>query len=174
MTTRTRGLAPVPNEVRTTTCTLTLRDVGLSGSGPCSGRRRAPVRIEYRMSGRRAPAYHGRHCATFGVRQPRTDRTRASTAKSTGASTAGGPALKGLHGRGSLCCSRPPTLSDPRSGLRTGGSQDPGRLGPVPGAQPWSKGRPDVYTRLDEFTYRYAIGTFESELTWTTMGLVPT
>jgi uncharacterized protein len=153
-------------------CTLTVRDAGLSLVGTVLGADGGvPVRIEYRVLAdghglTRAANIRSLHGFTSGV------MTLARDAR--GGWTIGGipaPALKGCTDLDLGCSPSTNTLPIRRLRLGIGASATiqaawvrfP-ELTVVKAAQ--------TYTRLDEFTYRYASGTFEAELTVDDEGMV--
>jgi hypothetical protein len=153
-------------------CTLTLRDGGLSLVGTVLGAEGGlPIRIEYRVLADGAGSTTAVH-----VRDLRGFETRTITLErdSKGNWTVDGvksPALKGCIDIDLGCSPSTNTLPIRRLRLATGASKTiqaawirfP-ELTVVKAAQ--------VYTRLDEWTYRYASGDFEAELTVDDEGLV--
>jgi len=153
-------------------CTLTVRDGGLSLVGTVLGSEGGtPVRIEYRVladgSGM-TTATHVRDLRGFETRTMVLERSPK------GQWTVDGTVEKALKGCTDidLGCS-PSTNTLPIRRLRLG----VGSSHKIQAA--WLR-FPDftivkaaqTYTRLDEFTYRYASGTFEAELTVDDDGLV--
>jgi hypothetical protein len=153
-------------------CTLTLRDNGYSLVGTVLGAEGSlPVRIEYQVLVDRAgvtTAAHVRDLRGFETRTVALERS------AKGAWTVNGAAARGLKGCTDVdlgCSPSTNTLPIRRLRLAIGASQTiqaawlrfP-ELEVVKAAQ--------TYTRLDEFTYRYASGTFEAELTVDDDGLV--
>lgn len=153
-------------------CTLTQRDTGLSLVGTVLGAEDgAPVRIEYRVltdADGLTTAAHVRDLRGF------EQRTLTLERDAKGNWTVDGAKVRGLKGCTDVdlgCSPSTNTLPIRRLGLGTGASQTikaawirfPG-LTIVKAAQ--------TYTRLDEFTYRYASGTFEADLTVDDDGLV--
>ncbi len=153
-------------------CTLTLRDTGLSLVGTVLGAEGGlPVRIEYRVLADRAgmtSAVHVRDLRGFETRTIALERT------AKGAWTVNGAKAPGLRGCTDVdlgCSPSTNTLPIRRLRLAIDASQT------IQAA--WVT-FPDLvvakaaqtYTRLDEFTYRYASGTFEAELTVDDDGLV--
>jgi hypothetical protein len=147
-------------------CTMTVRDGGLSLIGTVLGADRAgtPLRTEYRVFADGTgltTAVHVRDLQGF------AQRTVALTRDAKGAWTVDGfpdRELKGCTDVG-LGCS-PATITLPIRRLRLGiGAAHTVRVAlvrlpelvVVPAAQ--------TYTRLDEFTYRYADGDVEAEIT---------
>jgi hypothetical protein len=153
-------------------CTLTLRDSGLSLVGTVLGADAGqPVRVEYRVLADRAgmtTAAHVRDLRGFET------RTMALERSAKGSWTVDGAAARALRGCTDIdlgCSPSTNTLPVRRLRLAIGASQTiqtawvrfP-ELAVVKAAQ--------TYSRLDEFTYRYASGTFEGELTVDDDGLV--
>jgi uncharacterized protein len=153
-------------------CTASIRDSGLSLVGTVIGAEAArPVRVEYRVltdSKGLTTAAHVRDLRGF------EQRTLALTRDAKGAWTIGGKAARALKGCTDVdlgCSPSTNTLPIRRLRMAVGGSQViqaawirfP-ELTVVKSAQ--------TYTRLDEFTYRYASGTFEAELVVDDEGLV--
>ncbi len=153
-------------------CTLTLRDTGLSLVGTVLGAEGGlPVRIEYRVLTDRAgmtTAVHVRDLRGFET------RTIALERNAKGSWTADGAAARGLKGCTDIdlgCSPSTNTLPIRRLRLAIGTSQT------IQAA--WVR-FPDLtvikaaqtYTRIDEFTYRYASATFEADLTVDDDGLV--
>lgn len=153
-------------------CTLTVRDAGLSLVGTVLGAEDGvPVRIEYRVladGAGRTSAVHVRNLRGF------DQRTLALARDARGNWTLDGVAARALRGCTDvdLGCS-PATNTLPIRRLRLG-------VGASTTIQAAWVRFPDLsvvkaaqtYTRLDEFTYRYASGTFEGELTVDDEGLV--
>jgi uncharacterized protein len=153
-------------------CTLTIRDGGLSLVGTVLGAEAGrPVRVEYRVLADAAgltTAVHVRDLRGFDV------RTIALERDAKGNWTVDGAKVRGLKGCTDVdlgCSPSTNTLPIRRLGLGTGASRTiqaawirfP-ELKIVKAAQ--------TYTRLEEFTYRYASGTFEADLTVDDDGLV--
>ncbi len=153
-------------------CTLTLRDGGLSLVGTVIGAENGlPVRIEYRVLADRTgmtTAAHVRDLRGFETRTISLERN------AKGSWIADGGAARSLKGATDVdlgCSPSTNTLPIRRLRLAIGASQT------IQAA--WVR-FPDLtvvkaaqtYTRLDEFTYRYASGTFEAELTVDDDGLV--
>ena len=153
-------------------CTLTLRGGGLSLVGTVLGAEAGrPVRVEYRVLADAAgltTAVHVRDLRGFEV------RTMALERDAKGNWTVDGAKVRGLKGCTDVdlgCSPSTNTLPIRRLGLAAGASRTiqaawirfP-ELAIVKAAQ--------TYTRLDEFTYRYASGTFEADLTVDDDGLV--
>jgi hypothetical protein len=147
-------------------CTMTIRDGGLSLIGTVLGADSVgtPLRTEYRVladgSGL-TTAVHVRDLAGF------AQRTVALTRDAKSAWTVDGQPVRELKGCTDVdlgCSPATNTLPIRRLRLAIGSSHTIKAawvrfpdLVVVPAAQ--------TYTRLDEFTYRYASGTFEAELT---------
>jgi hypothetical protein len=147
-------------------CTMTIRDGGLSLIGTVLGADSTgtPVRTEYRVladgSGL-TTAVHVRDLAGF------AQRTVALTRDAKSAWTVDGQPVRELKGCTDVdlgCSPATNTLPIRRLRLAIGSSHTIKAawvrfpdLVVVPAAQ--------TYTRLDEFTYRYASGTFEAEIT---------
>jgi len=153
-------------------CTLTVRDNGYSLVGTVLGADSgAPLRVEYQVLVDRAgltTAAHVRELRGF------TTRTLAIERSAKGAWTVDGAASRALKGCTDIDLGISPstnTLPIRRLNLAVGAAQTiqaawvrfP-ELVVVKTAQ--------TYSRLDEFTYRYASGTFEAELTVDDDGLV--
>jgi hypothetical protein len=153
-------------------CTLTLRDSGLSLVGTVLGADAGqPVRIEYRVLADRAgmtTAVHVRDLRGFET------RTIALERSTKGSWTVDGAAARALRGCTDIdlgCSPSTNTLPIRRLRLAIGASHTIQAawvrfpdLAVVKAAQ--------TYSRLDEFSYRYASGTFEGELTVDDDGLV--
>ena len=153
-------------------CTLSVRDSGLSLIGTVLGAERGePIRIEYRVLA------DGRGLTTAAhVRQLRgfDERTVVLMRDPKGAWTVDGarvPKLKGCTDVDLGCSPSTNTLPIRRLRLGVGDSKTINaawvrfpELEVVKAAQ--------TYTRLDDYTYRYASGTFEAELTVDHEGLV--
>jgi hypothetical protein len=153
-------------------CTLTIRDGGLSLVGTVLGAEAGvPVRIEYRVLADGAgmtTAAHVRDLRGF------EQRTIAFERDAKGNWSVDGMVVKALKGCTDidLGCS-PSTNTLPIRRLRLG-------VGASKTIQAAWLTFPDLvvvkaaqkYTRLDEFTYRYASGTFEAELVVDDDGLV--
>ena len=153
-------------------CTLSLRESGLSLVGTVVGAEGGlPVRIEYRVLADRAgmtTAAHVRDLRGFGT------RTIALERDAKGRWTVDGSVVRELKGCTDIdlgCSPSTNTLPIRRLRLAIGASHTiqaawvrfP-ELVVVKAAQ--------TYSRLDEFTYRYASGTFAAELTIDDDGLV--
>lgn len=153
-------------------CTLTLRDSGLSLVGTILGAEGGlPVRIEYRVLADGAgmtTAAHVRDLRGFETRTIGLERDGKGNWSVDGVRV---PALKGCPDVDLGCSPSTNTLPIRRLRLAVGASRTiqaawvlfP-ELTVVKAAQ--------TYTRLDEFTYRYASGDFEAELTVDDDGLV--
>jgi uncharacterized protein len=153
-------------------CTLTVRDNGLSLVGTVLGAEEGrPVRVEYRVLADRAgltTAAHVRDLRGFETRTIALERDAKERWTVDGAAKR---ALKGCTDIDLGCSPSTNTLPIRRLRLGIGASHTiqaawvrfP-ELVVVKAAQ--------TYTRLDEFTYRYASGTFEAELTVDDDGLV--
>ena len=153
-------------------CAMTVRDTGLALVGTVLGAEdQVPVRVEYRVLADQAgltTAAHVRDLRGF------EQRTIALTRDAKGNWTVDGKAVRALKGCTDVdlgCSPSTNTLPIRRLGLGTGASRAiqaawirfP-ELTIVKAAQ--------TYTRLDEFTYHYASGTFEADLTVDDDGLV--
>jgi hypothetical protein len=153
-------------------CTLTVRDNGLSLVGTVLGAEEGrPVRVEYRVLADRAgltTAAHVRDLRGFETRTIVLERDAKERWTVDGIAKR---ALKGCTDIDLGCSPSTNTLPIRRVRLAIGASHTiqaawvrfP-ELVVVKAAQ--------TYTRLDEFTYRYASGTFEAELTVDDEGLV--
>ena len=153
-------------------CTLTLRDSGISLVGTVLGAEGGlPVRVEYRVLTDRNGVTTAAH-----VRDLRGFETRTKTLErnSKGSWTIDGSAARTLRGCSDVdlgCSPSTNTLPIRRLRLAIGASHTSQAawvrfpsLEVVKAAQ--------TYTRLDEFTYRYASGDFEAELNVDDDGLV--
>ncbi len=153
-------------------CTLTLRDSGLSLVGTVLGAEAgAPVRVEYRVLTDRAGMTTAVH-----VRDLRGFETRTITLErnAKGSWTVDGVAARGLKGCTDidLGCS-PSTNTLPIRRLRLGiGTSQTIQAAWVKFPELTVVKAAQTYTRLDEFTYHYASGTFEADLTVDDDGLV--
>ena len=153
-------------------CTLTLRGGGLSLVGTVLGAEGGlPIRIEYRVLADGAgltTAAHVRDLRGFEARTIGLERDSKGNWNVDGVRR---PALKGCTDVDLGCSPSTNTLPIRRLRLAVGASRTiqaawvrfP-ELDVVKAAQ--------TYTRLDEFTYRYASGDFEAELTVDDDGLV--
>jgi uncharacterized protein len=153
-------------------CTLAIRDGGLSLVGTVLGAEGgAPVRVEYRVLADRAGLTTAVH-----VRDLRGFRTRtlAVERNAKGSWTIDGAAARALKGCTDidLGCS-PSTNTLPIRRLRLGlGASETIQAAWVRFPELTVVKARQTYTRLDEFTYRYASGDFEAELTVDDDGLV--
>lgn len=151
---------------------MSVRDNGLSLVGTVLGADGgAPARIEYRVLADRSGMTTAAH-----VRDLRGFETRTIVLErgAKGAWTVNGAAARALKGCTDVdlgCSPSTNTLPIRRLNLAIGASHTIQAawvlfpdLSVVKGAQ--------TYTRLDEFTYRYASGTFEAELSVDDDGLV--
>ena len=153
-------------------CTLTIRDGGLALIGTILGAEGGlPVRVEYRVLADRSGMTSAVH-----VRDLRGFETRTMTLErnAKGSWTVDGTGARQLRGCTDVdlgCSPSTNTLPIRRLRLGIGASQTiqtawvrfP-ELSVVKAAQ--------TYSRIDEFTYRYASGTFAAELTVDEDGLV--
>jgi hypothetical protein len=155
-------------------CTLTVRDSGLSLVGTVLGAEGSlPVRIEYRVLAD-GPGF----TTAVHVRDQRgfETRTLALTRDTKGNWTVDGTRVAALRGCTDvdLGCS-PSTNTLPIRRLRLGvGSSKTIKAAWVRFPELAVERADQTYTRLDEFTYRYASGSFEGELTVDDDGLVTT
>jgi hypothetical protein len=145
-------------------CTITVRDSGISLVGTVLGAEEGlPVRVEYRVLADGAgatTAVHVRDLRGFG------QRTLALARDSKGNWTVDGIPTKSLKGcvDVDLGCS-PSTNTLPIRRLRLGiGASKTIQAAWVRFPSLAVEKTPQTYTRVDEFTYRYASGTFEAEL----------
>jgi hypothetical protein len=145
-------------------CTISIRDAGLSLVGTVLGAEGGvPVRIEYRVltDGTGATsAVHVRDLRGF------AQRTLTLARDPKGAWTVDGVAVKALRGCHDVdlgCSPSTNTLPIRRLRLGVGGSKTI-QAAWVRFPELTVEKTPQTYTRLDEFTYRYASGTFEAEL----------
>jgi len=153
-------------------CTLTLRASGLSLIGTILGAEGGlPVRVEYRVladSDGLTRAVHVRDLRGF------EQRTLALARDARGGWTVNGvpaPALKGCSDVDFGCS--PSTNTLPVRRLRLGFAAKHTIQAALVRFPDLSVHKvPQTYTRLDEFTYRYASGTFETELVVDDDGLV--
>jgi hypothetical protein len=153
-------------------CTLSVRDAGLSLVGTVLGAEGGqPIRVEYRVLADAAgltTAAHVRQLRGFDQRSTVLMRDAKGNWTVDGARAA---ALRSCTDVDLGCSPSTNTLPIRRLRLEIGASKTikaawvrfPG-LDVVKAAQ--------TYTRLDEFTYRYASGSFEAELTVDDAGLV--
>jgi len=153
-------------------CTLTVRDGGLSLVGTVLGAEAGvPVRIEYRVLADGAgltTAVHVRDLRGFVSRTVSLERDAKGN---WSIDDAGVRALKGCTDVDLGCSPSTNTLPIRRLGLGVGASR---RIQAA-----WIRfpeltitKAAQTYTRLDEFTYRYASGDFQAELTVDDDGLV--
>jgi hypothetical protein len=145
-------------------CTISVRDAGLSLVGTVLGAEGGlPVRIEYRILADGAgatTAVHVRDYRGFGQRQ------LALARDARGNWTVNGVADRALKGCSDvdLGCS-PSTNTLPIRRLRLGiGGSSTIKAAWVRFPELTVEKAAQTYSRLDEFTYRYASGTFEAEL----------
>ena len=153
-------------------CTLTQRDSGLSLVGTVLGSEGGvPVRIEYRVLADAeglTTAAHVRDLRGF------EQRTLVLERDSKGNWSVDGKTVRGLKGATDvdLGCS-PSTNTLPIRRLRLGlGASKTIKAAWVRFPELTVVKADQKYTRLDEFTYRYASGDFEAELTVDDEGLV--
>lgn len=153
-------------------CTMTTRDSGLSLVGTVIGSEGGlPVRIEYRVLADRAGATvaaHVRDLRGFGT------RTIALERSAKGGWTVDGAAARALRGCVDVdlgCSPSTNTLPIRRLRLAIGASQTIQAAWVVFPELTVQKAA-QTYTRLDEFTYRYASGDFEADLSVDEEGLV--
>jgi hypothetical protein len=146
-------------------CTLTQRDTGLSLVGTVLGAEDgAPVRIEYRVltdGAGMTTAAHVRDLRGF------EQRTLTLERDAKGNWTVDGAKVRALKGATDvdLGCS-PSTNTLPIRRLRIGvGASKTIKAAWVRFPELTVVKADQTYTRLDEFTYRYASGDFEAELT---------
>ena len=146
-------------------CTLTQRDTGLSLVGTVLGAEDgAPVRIEYRVltdAEGLTTAAHVRDLRGF------DQRTLTLERDAKGNWTVDGTKVRGLKGATDvdLGCS-PSTNTLPIRRLRIGvGASKTIKAAWVRFPELTVVKADQTYTRIDEFTYRYASGDFEAELT---------
>jgi uncharacterized protein len=146
-------------------CTLTQRDTGLSLVGTVLGAEEsAPVRIEYRVltnAEGMTTAAHVRDLRGF------DQRTLTLERDAKGNWTVDGTKVRGLKGATDvdLGCS-PSTNTLPIRRLRIGvGASKTIKAAWVRFPELTVVKADQTYTRIDEFTYRYASGDFEAELT---------
>jgi hypothetical protein len=145
-------------------CTISLRDAGLSLVGTVLGAEDgAPVRIEYRVlcdASGATSAVHVRDLRGF------AQRTLTLARGAKGAWTVDGAASRALKGCIDVdlgCSPSTNTLPIRRLRLGVGASKTIQAAWVRFPALTVEKAR-QTYTRLDEFTYRYASGDFEAEL----------
>ena len=153
-------------------CTLTLRDSGLSLVGTVLGAEGGlPVRTEYRILTDAAGL-----TSAVSVRDLRgfEQRTLALARDAKGNWTVDGAPVRALKGCTDVdlgCSPATNTLPIRRLRLAVGASHTI-RAAWVRFPELVVEKAAQTYTRLDEFTYRYASGTFEAELTVDDDGLV--
>jgi hypothetical protein len=153
-------------------CTITVRDSGISLVGTVLGAEDGtPVRVEYRVLADAAGATTAVH-----VRDLRgfAQRTLALARDSKGNWTVDGVPQKALKGcfDVDLGCS-PSTITLPLRRLRLGtGASKTIQAAWVRFPSLAVEKAPQTYTRVDEFTYRYASGTVEAELVVDEEGVV--
>jgi uncharacterized protein len=153
-------------------CTLTIRDSGLSLVGTVLGADGGlPARVEYRVLADRAgftTAVHVRDLRGFETRTVTIERD------AKGAWMLNGRAARGLKGCTDvdLGCS-PSTNTLPIRRLRLGvGGSETIKAAWVQFPELTVVKAKQTYTRVDEFTYRYAGGRFEADLVVDEDGLV--
>ena len=153
-------------------CTLSRRDSGLSLVGTVLGSEGgAPVRVEYRVLTDPAgftTAVHVRDLRGF------EQRTLTLNRDPKGSWTIDGQSARALKGCSDVdlgCSPSTNTLPIRRLGLGIGSAKTIQAAWIRFPALTVEKAA-QTYTRLDEFTYRYASGTFEAELTVDDDGLV--
>jgi hypothetical protein len=153
-------------------CTLTLRDGGLSLVGTVLGAEGGlPVRIEYRVLADGAgvtTAAHVRDLRGFDTRTIALERDTKGNWSVDGEPVR---ALKGCTDVDLGCSPSTNTLPIRRLRLAVGASHTI-RAAWVRYPELDVEKSAQTYTRLDEFTYRYASGDFEAELTVDDDGLV--
>jgi uncharacterized protein len=153
-------------------CTMTIRDSGLSLVGTVLGAEDGlPVRIEYRVltdAAGATTAVHVRDLRGFGQRTLALDRDTKGNWSVDGIPH---KALKGCFDV-DLGCS-PSTITLPLRRLRLGtGASKTIHAAWVRFPSLTVEKAPQTYTRVDEFTYRYASGTSEAELVVDEEGVV--
>ena len=155
-------------------CTLSIRDNGLSLVGTVLGAEGgAPVRVEYRVLADRAgltTAAHVRHLRGFET------RTIALERDSKGRWTVDGQSVRSLGGCTDVDLGiSPSTNTLPIRRLRLGiGAAQTIKAAWVRFPELVVVKSAQTYTRLDEFTYRYASGSFAADLLVDDDGLVAT
>lgn len=153
-------------------CTVSIRDSGLSLVGTILGAEGGvPIRIEYRVLTDARGVTTAAH-----VRQLRgfEQRTLVLARDPKGAWTVDGRRVAALKGCADvdLGCS-PSTNTLPIRRLRLGvGDEETVSAAWIRFPELVVTKAAQTYTRLDEFTYRYASGTFEADLTVDEAGLV--
>jgi hypothetical protein len=152
--------------------TLTVRDGGLSLVGTVlGGEAGIPFRIEYRVladGAGQTTAVNVRDVRGFATRQLTLTRDAKGSWRIDGASAR---ALRGCTDVDLGCSPSTNTLPIRRLKLGVGGSNTI-RAAWVRFPELTVEKAEQTYSRLDEFTYRYASGTFEAELTVDDEGLV--
>lgn len=153
-------------------CTLSVRDAGLSLVGTVLGSDGGvPIRVEYRVLADGAgltTAAHVRHFRGF------EQRTMTATRDAKGGWTVDGQVVRALRGCTDVdlgCSPSTNTLPIRRLQLGIGRSQTI-KAAWVRFPELVVEKAAQTYTRLDEFTYRFASGDFEAELTVDDEGLV--
>jgi hypothetical protein len=153
-------------------CTLTVRPGGLSLVGTVIGADGGqPIRIEYRVMADAAGTTTAAHVRDLrGFEQ----RTVALARDAKGSWTVDGKAVRGLKGCTDVDLGfSPSTNTLPIRRLRLGVGQSKAiKAAWVRFADLSVVKAEQTYTRLDEFTYRYASGTYEGELVVDDEGLV--
>ena len=153
-------------------CTLAVRGGGLSLIGTVIGSEEGvPIRVEYRIVADGAgltTAAHVRYVRGFETRTLVLERDAKGNWKVDGA---GARSLKGCTDVDLGCSPSTNTLPIRRLRLATGGSETI-RAAWVRFPELSVEKSSQTYARLDEFTYRYASGSFEAELTVDDDGLV--
>ena len=152
-------------------CTLTIRDVALSLSARSLAPRTARPSGSSTASSPIVPGDDRRARPRPSRVRDADDRARAQREGQLDARRGGGEGAPGLHRRRSWLQPVHEHAADPAP--RPGGREvadDPGRVDPVPGARR-GQGRPDLHPAR-RFTYHYASGTFEADLSVDDDGLV--
>ena len=155
-------------------CTLTLRDSGLSLVGTVIGAEAgSPVRVEYRVLTDAAGLTTAAH-----VRDLRGFETRTMALERSGKDrwTVDGAVVRALSGCTDVdlgCSPSTNTLPIRRLHLAVGASKTI-KAAWIRFPELTVEKAAQTYTRLDEFTYRYASGDFAAELTVDEDGLVAT
>jgi hypothetical protein len=153
-------------------CTLTLRGSGLSLVGTSlGGEEGLPVRVEYRVLADAAgltTAVHIRHLRGF------EQRTLTLARNEKGGWTADGDPVLALKGCSDVDLGYSPSTNTlPIRRLRLGvGASHTIRAAWVRFPDLTVHKATQTYTRVDEFTFRYASATFEGELTVDDEGMV--
>lgn len=161
------------DEVRTDEhCTFSVRDAGVSLVGTVLGADGGlPVRIEYRVLADGAGATTAVHIRDYrGFAQRQLALTRDAKGNWTVNGVAD-PTLKGCVDVDLGCSPSTNTLPVRRLRLRLGASKTV-QAAWVRFPELTVEKSAQTYSRLDEFTYRYASGTFEAELVVDDDGLV--